>query len=53
MVQRICQNRFSPLGDGEVLDYIAFHLQTIGCPYCQANLDDLKRARSPGRATRK
>ncbi|MFM8275070.1 MAG: hypothetical protein ACKODX_22440 [Gemmata sp.] len=40
-------------GDGEVLDYIAFHLQTIGCPYCQANLDDLKRARSPGRATRK
>jgi hypothetical protein len=22
--------------------YIAFHLDTIGCRYCQANLDDLK-----------
>ena len=22
--------------------YIIFHLQTVGCPSCQANLDDLK-----------
>jgi hypothetical protein len=26
-------------------DYIQFHLQTIGCPYCQANLLDLERLR--------
>jgi anti-sigma factor RsiW len=31
----------------EVLDdgqqrYLAFHLETVGCPYCQANLADLK-----------
>lgn len=31
----------------EVLDdglqgYVTFHLQTIGCPCCQANLDDLR-----------
>jgi hypothetical protein len=30
-------------GDPEFLDYIRFHLEEIGCPYCQANLDDLKR----------
>lgn len=23
-------------------DYIAFHLEVIGCRYCQANLEDLK-----------
>jgi len=23
-------------------DYIEFHLETVGCPYCLANLDDLK-----------
>src|SRR5256885_10918197 len=23
-------------------DYVEFHLQTIGCPYCQANLADLQ-----------
>jgi hypothetical protein len=23
-------------------DYVEFHLETIGCPYCLANLDDLK-----------
>src|SRR5262249_13945850 len=22
--------------------YISFHLETIGCRYCQANMDDLK-----------
>ncbi len=34
-------------GDPELLDYIEFHLKTIGCPYCQANLDDLKKAAKP------
>lgn len=29
-------------GDPELLDYIRFHLDEIGCPYCQANLDDLR-----------
>lgn len=26
----------------EEADYIRFHVETIGCRYCQANLDDLK-----------
>lgn len=26
----------------EVQDYIDFHLQTIGCSYCQANLADMQ-----------
>ncbi|AWM39468.1 hypothetical protein GobsT_22020 [Gemmata obscuriglobus] len=30
-------------GDPEMLDYITFHLTTVGCPYCQANLDDLRK----------
>lgn len=30
--------------DEGLLDYVEFHLTVIGCPYCQANLDDLKRA---------
>jgi hypothetical protein len=30
-------------GDADLLDYIQFHLNTIGCPYCLANLDDLKK----------
>jgi hypothetical protein len=30
-------------GDPELLEYIRFHLEEIGCPYCQANLDDLKK----------
>jgi hypothetical protein len=37
-------------GDPEVLDYIDFHLKTVGCPYCQANLDDLKKAGAGGKA---
>jgi hypothetical protein len=28
--------------DGELHDYIDFHLQIIGCAYCLANLADLK-----------
>ena len=28
-------------GDPDFLDYVRFHVAEIGCPYCQANLDDL------------
>ena len=28
--------------DADHQDYLAFHLDTIGCSYCQANLADLK-----------
>lgn len=27
----------------EEVDYVAFHIETIGCRYCQANLQDLRR----------
>jgi len=30
-------------GDPDLLDYVTFHLPVVGCPYCQANLDDLKK----------
>lgn len=29
--------------DPDVQDYISFHLKTIGCPHCTANLDDLRK----------
>ncbi len=28
----------------ELAEYITFHLQTVGCRYCNANLDDLRAA---------
>jgi hypothetical protein len=28
--------------DKDELDYIKFHLDVVGCPFCQANLDDLR-----------
>ncbi len=28
--------------DPEYAEYVTFHIETIGCPYCQANLDDLR-----------
>ena len=28
--------------DAELKDYISFHLDTVGCPFCKANLSDLK-----------
>lgn len=28
--------------DDNLQDYVNFHIQTIGCPYCQANLADLQ-----------
>ncbi|MCI0705707.1 MAG: hypothetical protein L0241_31995 [Planctomycetia bacterium] len=34
-------------GDPEQLEYIDFHLKVIGCPYCQANLEDLKKLGKP------
>ncbi len=36
-------------GDQELLEYIEFHLKTIGCPFCQANFDDLKRVNKSGK----
>lgn len=39
-------------GDPDLLDYIEFHLTTIGCPFCQANVDDLRRAAKPARAAK-
>ena len=36
--------------EDDVADYIKFHLETIHCPYCQANLTDLSRRRKePGK----
>lgn len=29
--------------DPNRIDYIEFHLKTVGCPFCQANLDDLTK----------
>ena len=29
--------------DDDVIDYITFHLTTVGCAYCGANLDDLRQ----------
>ena len=29
--------------DAGLEDYIRFHLDDIGCPYCRANLDDLEK----------
>ncbi len=40
------------LDEGEQ-DYIAFHLDTVGCPYCQANLADLEALRKEPAGTAK
>jgi hypothetical protein len=34
-------------------DYIEFHLETVGCPYCMANLDDLKAVQKKTRPSAK
>lgn len=43
--------------DNDLYDYIEFHLGTVGCAYCQANLDDLRRlhaeANTPKTTTRR
>jgi DNA-binding phage protein len=36
--------------DTDFQAYIVFHLQTIGCPSCQANLDDLKEKQAENAA---
>ncbi len=32
----------------EVADYIEFHLRTIGCRLCEANMKDLRESSQPG-----
>jgi hypothetical protein len=29
-------------GDPDLFDYIRFHIEEIGCPYCRANVDDMR-----------
>jgi hypothetical protein len=29
--------------DPDLLGYVEFHLKVVGCPYCQANLEDLTK----------
>jgi len=36
--------------DSDLQAYISFHLQTIGCASCQANLDDLKEKQTEAAA---
>jgi hypothetical protein len=31
----------------EFAEYIRFHLETVGCRYCAANLDDLRESQQP------
>ena len=35
----------------EVADYIRFHVETVGCRYCQANLEDLQCRQREGETT--
>jgi hypothetical protein len=40
--------------DGGHTEYVDFHVKTIGCRYCQANLEDLRRQQEEkGEATQK
>ena len=36
--------------DPDLQDYITFHLKTVGCPFCQANLEDLERKQAEAEA---
>ncbi|HWE37984.1 MAG TPA: hypothetical protein VG406_15545 [Isosphaeraceae bacterium] len=37
--------------DPDLASYLSFHLDFVGCPFCQANLDDLRaRAEQPAAA---
>lgn len=36
--------------DPEPVEYVRFHLEQIGCRYCQANLQDLKSSSDPDHA---
>jgi hypothetical protein len=35
----------------EHAEYIRFHLETVGCRYCAANLDDLRESQQPSAGT--
>lgn len=37
---------------GEFREYLRFHLEDIGCRYCNANLDDLRATADPAAAGR-
>jgi hypothetical protein len=38
--------------DGQAREYVLFHLETLGCRFCQANLEDLKQVqREPADTT--
>jgi hypothetical protein len=39
--------------DDDLIDYIGFHLQLVGCPTCQANLDDLEQRQKQAAETGK
>lgn len=39
--------------DAEAADYIRFHLATIGCRYCQANLADLQTSAQTSEPTQR
>jgi hypothetical protein len=36
--------------DDDLIDYIDFHLKTVGCAYCGANLDDLRQRQAEANA---
>lgn len=38
--------------DPDYSDYVAFHLNTIACPFCLANVDDLKKLQHEAQAER-
>lgn len=31
----------------DLAQYVVFHLETVGCRYCAANLDDLRQSKQP------
>ena len=37
--------------EDQAADYIAFHLDTVGCRYCAANLDDLRQQQAQADTT--
>jgi hypothetical protein len=42
--------------DPDLIEYIDFHLKTVGCSFCRANLDDLEKLQAepePPRAARR
>ena len=36
--------------ESDVAQYVLFHLETVGCRYCAANLDDLRQAQQANAA---